>query len=330
MKSPRTVIPIAFLAVAAAVCPRPAFAWSANGHKTVALIAESRLSDAAKAAVASILGPTATLDAVAPCADDIRGKTGYDCAGINLNDDPQSEPWHFVDVPISESPAGGAALEAYCPNQACVIDQINKDVDALKTSIVQTDRQLALIFLVHFVGDVHQPLHCADEIVAGVSDRGGNLKSVVFPGVPRDAARGALNLHSLWDHQILPEDSNDPVTTSQRLIADLKGRDVSSWLAGSFVSDAAFESFSIAKSTVYPAYYAPDGKSIDSAYQARMTPIVDERLERAGVRLAALLEAALVGAPAAVPAPGPSGGAGAASLERARERVKRAESAPPP
>ena len=303
MKSPRASF--CSLVVAAALCPRAAFAWSANGHKTVALIAESRLSDAAKAAVASILGPTAALDAVAPCADDIRGKTGYDCAGIELNDDPQSEPWHFVDVPIADSPANGAALEAFCPNQACVIDQINKDVDALKSSTVRADRQLALIFLVHFVGDVHQPLHCADEIVAGVNDRGGNLKNVVFHGaapeaVP-DAGRGSLNLHALWDHQILPADTNDPGATSQRLIADLKGKDVGAWLAGNFVSDAAFESFSIAKSTVYPAYYAPDGKDPGSDYQARMTPIVDERLERAGVRLAALLEAALVGPPAASP-----------------------------
>jgi hypothetical protein len=82
---------------------------------------------------------------------------------------------------------------------------------------------------------------------------------------------------------------------------DLKGKDVGSWLGGNIVSDAAFESFSIAKSTVYPAYYAPDGKTIGAAYQARMTPIVDERLERAGVRLAALLETALVPPPAAAP-----------------------------
>ena len=320
-------------AAAALLCPRAALAWSANGHKAVALIAQSRLSDAAKAAVASLLG-SATMDGVAPCADDVRGKTGYDCDGIQMADDPASEPWHFVDAPIADSPADGAALEAYCPNQACVIDQINKDVNILKTSNVPADRQLALIFLIHFVGDEHQPLHCSDEIVNGVNDRGGNLKNVSFRGVAAaqaadpNAAIGALNLHALWDHQILPGDTNDPGQTSQRLIADLQSKDVSSWTSGDFVHDAAFESFSIAKNTVYPAYYAPNGKNIDSAYQAQMTPIVNERLERAGVRLAALLESALGGAPSAAPAP--PDGSGASSLEKSKRRVKRAESAPPP
>jgi hypothetical protein len=344
MKSPRASFGLS-LAAAAAFCPRAAFAWSANGHKTVALIAESRLGDAAKAAVAAILGPTATLDAVAPCADDVRGKTGYDCAGIELDDDPQSEPWHFVDVPITESPADGAALEAFCPDQACVVDQINKDLNILKTSAIPAERRLALIFLVHFVGDEHQPLHCADEIVNGVNDRGGNLKNVSFHGVAPEAAPKAdpdaarsLNLHALWDHQILPEDSNEPGPTSQRLIANLSpgGKDadqISLWLEGDVVAKAAVESFDIAKSTVYPAYYAPNGKIIDSAYQARMTPIVDERLERAGVRLASLLETALVGAPAAAPMPipvpaAPSGGA--SSLDKVRGSVERAEGVLPP
>ena len=323
---------LSLAAAAALLRPSAARAWSANGHKTVALIAQSRLSPAAKAAVASLLG-SATMDGVAPCADDVRGKTGYVCDGIPMTDDPQSQPWHFVDAPISDSPSDGSALEAYCPNQACVIDQINADVNVLKTSGVQADRRLALIFLIHFVGDEHQPLHCADEIVNGVNDRGGNLKSVNFRGVAAaqvdpNAAYG-LNLHALWDHQILPGDTNDPGQTSARLIADLQGKDVSSWTSGDYVRDAAFESYSIAKNTVYPAYYAPNGKNIDSAYQAQMTPIVDERLERAGVRLAALLEGALVpdaGSPASSTRP-----SSAAALEKSRKRVKKAsENAPPP
>jgi hypothetical protein len=325
---------LSLAAVAAALlCPRAAFAWSVNGHKTVALIAASRLSPGAKAAVAALLG-SATMDGVAPCADDVRGKTGFDCDGIQMADDPASEPWHFVDAPISDSPGDGAALESYCPNQACVIDQINKDVNILKTSSVQADRQLALIFLIHFVGDEHQPLHCADEIVNGVNDRGGNLKSVSFRSVSTaqasdpNAVAGGLNLHALWDHQILPGDTNDPAQTSRRLIADLQGKDVSSWTSGDFVHGAAFESYSIAKNTVYPAYYAPNGKDIDSSYQSQMTPIVDERLERAGVRLAALLESALAGSPLAAPAP--PNGSGASSLEKSKRRVKRAENAPPP
>jgi hypothetical protein len=323
MKPPRAALRLASLVVVVSLCPRAARAWSANGHKTVALIAESRLSDQTRQAVAAILGPTATLDAIAPCADDIRGKTGFNCAGIVLNDDPQSQPWHFIDVPISASPADDAALEDYCPNQACVVDQIRADVQALQGAAAQsaTQKQMALMFLVHFVGDEHQPLHCADEIVGGVNDRGGNLKNINFEGT-------AMNLHALWDHQIQAADVNDPGQTSQRLIADLQGKDVGAWLSGDFVADAAFESFTIAKDTVYPAYYAQNAKSLGAAYQQQMTPIVDERLERAGVRLAALLNQALGGgAPAAAPAASPdpaSPAPGMNDLQKTKRKIKRA------
>ncbi len=291
--------------------PRPAAAWSANGHRAVALIAAARLSDAAKQAVTAILGPGVTLDAIAPCADDIRGRSGFDCAGLPLAAEPQSEPWHFIDVPVNASPAGAADLEAFCPNGACVVDQIRAAMKTLSDPAAsQAQKQVALMFLVHFVGDEHQPLHCANEVVAGVNDRGGNLKAVTFAGAQ-------INLHSLWDHQIQPSDANDPAATSARLAAALQGQDVSSWLAGDFVAAAAFESFTLAKTVVYPAYYASDPKSLGADYQAKMTPIVDQRLERAGVRLAALLESALVPAPpAAVPA------APAGELERAKRRVR--------
>jgi hypothetical protein len=289
-------------AAAFLLAPRAALAWSANGHRAVALIAASRLSPAAKQGVADILGPNVSLDAIAWCADDIRGKTGFDCAGLQLVAEPQSQPGHFLDVPISAAPADGAALEAWCTGGACVVDQIRAEVKTLQNSATsQADKQVALMFLVHFVGDVHQPLHCADESVNGVNDRGGNLKNVVFEGVP-------LNLHSLWDHQIQPTDANDPAATSARLIADLSGKDLSSWLSGDYVVTAALESFGIAKSVAYPSYYGSDPNSLGQSYQAQMTPIIDGRLERAGVRLAALLETALVRPPvvAAANAAGPA------------------------
>ncbi|MFI5345923.1 MAG: S1/P1 nuclease [Elusimicrobiota bacterium] len=318
MRTPRASSPwMAYALVSAGLLfPCRASAWSANGHKTVALIAESRLSETSKAAIAAILGPTATLDAIAPCADDIRGKSGFDCAGLQLAADPQSQPWHFVDAPITASPAAAPDLEAFCPGGACVVDQIRAALKTLQDSsptLAANDKQVALMFLVHFVGDVHQPLHCANEIVNGVNDRGGNLKKVAYNGVASPGGF-ALNLHALWDHQINSSDTNDPAATSRRLIADLQNKDVSSWLAGDFVGGAALESFAIAKGTVYPAYYAQNPMALGADYQRQMQPIVDERLERAGVRLAALLEqafapqspAAVAGRAAALATPPPA------------------------
>jgi hypothetical protein len=304
MRTPRAPFPWKAYALVAAglLLPRPSFAWSANGHKTVALIAESRLSETSKAAIAAILGPTATLDAIAPCADDIRGRSGFDCAGLQLVAEPQSEPWHFVDAPITASPANPSDLEAFCPGGACVVDQIRAAVQTLQNqgpAITANQKQVALMFLVHFAGDVHQPLHCANEIVNGVNDRGGNLKKVSFNGVSVFPQGFSLNLHALWDHQINSQDTNDPVVTSQRLIADLQTKDVSSWLTGDFVGGAAMESFSIAKNVVYPAYYSQNPLALGADYQRQMQPIVDERLEKAGVRLAALLEQALAPQPPA-------------------------------
>ena len=279
---------LAVLLLAAA--PRPGAAWSANGHRTVALIAQDRLSPQARKAVAALLGPQADLEGVAACADVIR-RSADDCAGIPLAAEPRSEPWHFVDIPISDSPS---SPDDYCPNGACVTAQARAEMKTLEDpGASAADKRLALIMLVHFVGDMHQPLHCAEELEAGVSDRGGNLKRVTFDG----DKSGKLNLHSLWDHVIEPTDSFDPVELSRRLESDLQGKDVSSWLEGDVISRAAMESFQIAKTQIYPAYHAPGGSSIDAAYQSRMQPVAFERLEMAGVRLAALIEQALAAQP---------------------------------
>ncbi|MDE2236870.1 MAG: hypothetical protein KGK30_03185, partial [Elusimicrobia bacterium] len=230
----------------------------------------------------------ATLEQVAPCADFIRRGSGADCAGIQLDAEPQSRPWHFIDIPISDSPE---SLEPYCPGGNCVVDQIKDDVRALEDSSASfSQRQLALIYLVHFVGDEHQPLHCADEIVDGRSDYGGNAKPVVFEG----SRSQRLNLHALWDHIIEPKDKLDPSTLAAQLERDIKKRDISSWTSGDFVADAARESFQIAKDDIYPEY-AADGGRIDASYHDRMQALAELRLEKAGVRLSALIETALGG-----------------------------------
>lgn len=288
MRTPSPVSEALLALTAAALFPAPASAWSANGHRTVALIAESRLDDVTRKAVADILGPGATLDAIAPCADDVRVGS-FDCSGIPLKAQPESEPWHFIDVPIAgPAPVDGAALETFCPNGACVVDRIRDAAKALQDpQALRDDKQAALMFLVHFAGDVHQPLHCAYGMFNGAPDRGGNAEAVKFGGAE-------LKLHSLWDHQIRATDGeNDPVAESRRLIADLQGKDVSGWLAGDFLSQAAIESFEIARSTGYPAYYAGTPGAI-------LPSIVDERLEKAGVRLAEMLKVAV--APATMPA----------------------------
>jgi len=197
------------------------------------------------------------------------------CGGLELQNNPDSEPWHFIDIPISVAPTA-TSLQAYCPGNACVVDQIEIDVKTLRDQTIPLSdprKMYALMYLVHFVGDEHQPLHCATDIENGVDDRGGNGKPVALldaNGNPVIAPTpyGPLELHALWDDQIeATDDGNDPVALSSQLERGaLMDPQTGSWSAGGDASaaqitqkiatTAALESFDKAKQVIYPAYYA--------------------------------------------------------------------------
>lgn len=290
--------------------PQSLSAWSAHGHRAVALVAERRLSGPAKAGVDAVLGPGITLAGIAACADALRGDLAEDpqddpvgadpidhsahtvsCGGITWQEEGRSRPWHYINIPITDSPRDAAGLKAYCANSDCIVDQIALEAEVLgQPSASQSDKQKALMFLVHFVGDLHQPLHSATEVVGRTDDRGGNLKWVRFNGAK-------LRLHSLWDHVIEVKDSFDADALSQTLEREIAAKTgaVSSWTAGDFVTAAALESLKVGQDDIYPHYYSDDNQNLGSAYRNLMQPKAFDRMERAGVRLAALLESALGG-----------------------------------
>lgn len=277
----------------------PAGAWGPVGHKTVALIASDRLSPRAREKVAAILGEGVGLDEVALCADDIR-KSSTTCAGrFPLAHDKRTSPWHYIDIPTRDLPTP-ATLDRYCDkdgaDDACVMDQIKAELAVLASPGASTeDRRRALIFVVHFVGDVHQPLHCATEVTrAGKSDHGGNLKWVALAGAQPGGRK--MNLHALWD-AVLRTDPKErgpgPRALADRLEKDLADKDLAPWLEGDVVVRAVLESHAIAKDVIYPEYHKNYGKPIGKYYQDKHRPIAYERLQRAGVRLSHLLEQAL-------------------------------------
>lgn len=269
--------------------PPTARAWSAREHDAVGRLAQRLLSPDTQRAVAQLYGPGVTLGQIAACADQIRGQRGTTCAGVWLDAEPESSHWHFINAPVTSSPRAPGDLKPYCPGGACVVDQVRAAADALKAGKKATDRQVALMFLVHLVGDEHQPLHCATALYRGADDRGGNAEPVAWDGTA--ATFGQLSLHGLWDHLIAPTDENDPAALADELYATLPP-DASSWAAGDYVGAAALESFAIAQKQIYPAYDATGGR-IDAAYVAKFRPVAKRRLQMAGVRLAALIEAAL-------------------------------------
>ncbi|HET9930468.1 MAG TPA: S1/P1 nuclease, partial [Polyangiaceae bacterium] len=134
-------------------------AWGPIGHETVAHLAERNLTSKARARVAELLGPRASLASIATWADDVRKAR------------PETKNWHFIDIE-NDARTRRPDVARFCPEHDCVVDQIDMARQRLvDEKLTLGERSEALKFLVHFVGDLHQPLHCADD-----DDRGGNEK----------------------------------------------------------------------------------------------------------------------------------------------------------
>jgi len=146
-------------AAAAALAPALTFGFSATGHQLVALVADHDLSTATRQAILQIL-PGQTLAQVSTWADEYRSQA------------PSTGPWHYIDYNIVTG-----QIEPPQVGQPNILDAISSNSQALRNSGSATTRQQALKFVVHFLGDLHQPLHCADN-----NDSGGNGVSVRYNG----------------------------------------------------------------------------------------------------------------------------------------------------
>lgn len=264
------------------------YAWGGLGHRTVGLIAERHLSPAALAQVRGLLGPNASLSDIATCADDIKRKP-IKCGPFMLNADKRTSSWHYINIPLNGAPTADT-LTRWCKGHGrqdqCSIVQIRRQLEILKDP--KTDlygKQIALMYVVHLVGDLHMPLHNADD-----GDAGGNSKLVRFMAGPRGNKK--TNLHHIWDNMLLKDSEvkkRKPKELAERLERDLEGKNSGAWTSGDLIDKAALESFSIAKTRIYANYELTGGADLKGDYQREMQPIAFEQVEKAGVRLAALL-----------------------------------------
>ena len=298
-RSPRKVL-AALVAVAGLnSCLAPAaFGWSRVGHQTVALIAEHRLSPATAKQVRAILGPGISLADISACADNIKRRPIKCADSFQVARNPASRKQHYINISIKDSP-DMSSIMTYCRihgnARVCIIDQIEDGLAVLKDSdATRAQKQIALMFIVHFVGDLHQPLHNAFEVDAkGRGDGGGNGADVWFMQSPR--AKHPMNLHHVWDN-MLETDSVLKKTGApeyaKRLEATISKDEAAKWLSVDSAG-AALESFEIAKTVIYPAYHARRGERLAESYQDEMQPVAFLQVQKAGVRLAAMLDAAL-------------------------------------
>lgn len=257
-------------ALAGLVAPRPVLAWGAHGHRIATRIAEARLSPATRAAIRELLHEGDTLLTVCTWADE----DGHDAV-------PGSAPWHYVNVPIDAE----RYSDRYCRRGDCVVAKVRQFRKVLADrQRPKAERARALLFLVHFVQDVHQPLHVGDR-----DDRGGNDTQVQFNG------RG-VNLHRLWDTTIINETSRDDREWVAAIGPLLTPENITRWTA-SPVETWADESLDAARRAyrdpATPTRALATGDRISRTYVDAAVPVIRLRLAQAGVRLAHELNAAL-------------------------------------
>jgi hypothetical protein len=241
----------------------PAYPWGSKGHEIVAAIAETHLTEAAQKQIKALLPQGTTL------AD---ASTWPDKAGRQI---PDMDPYHFVNFPKD---ANRYDQQRDCKLRNCIIEAIAWYVQVLKSpDAPRNEKRVALRFVAHLVGDIHQPLH------AGFAeDRGGNSVDVTFNG-------RKTNLHSLWDTGLVELEEGTPTEVAVRIEKAVTGEERKQW-QGNTPEQWALESLAIVRAQVYRL---PASGEIPADYIERARPVIRTRLAQAGVRLAWLLNQTL-------------------------------------
>lgn len=284
--------------------PAPAaFAYGAYAHQAVAGLALRHLTPAARTALDDLIAPYNFYDFnISSWPDFIRGDKDYDAKY------PNNRAWHFIDFDASAPYRDGVPFAIQDPdpvNLAAAISRVQRVLANPRAS--RSARFDALRFLVHFLGEVHQPFHC----ISRDNDLGGNNIPVrSFQGRnARNTARQArargdrLCLHSVWDDEMFEEYRRGRYVYSTVLSLDARipRRLARTWLAGS-PRDWAIESYwvarrygySFADGTPLPSYWGTDDLDLTPEnYIDSRLPLLQTLLQKAGIRLAHLLNLSL-------------------------------------
>lgn len=236
--------------------------WGVVGHRAIGQIAENHLTPAAKTAVTALLG-TESLADVSIWADQLRMKEEF----------KYTTPWHYINLPLGLNHAGfktrvmGMKDNVYSAMLAQ--EQILTDKNSSREKKAE-----ALKFIVHFVGDLHQPMH-----ISRAEDQGGNTIQLNYDGK-------GTNLHSLWDTNLIAHQG----LTYQELAAQLDSvppKAAHRWNRQPLIN-WLWESYQIS-SKLYAEVDQMKDRKLNDNYYADHLPVVEIRLQQAGLRLAGLL-----------------------------------------
>ena len=274
-----------------ALASAPVQAWGDLGHRVTALIAYRHLTPKARTALDALLrsdGDTLT-------TQDFAGRATW--ADKYRGTHRETAAWHFVDVEIDHPDVAGACFEfpalgagqaaSAGPARDCVVNKIDEFAAELASpATAPAERLLALKFLIHFIGDVHQPLHAADH-----HDRGGNCIGLALPHGQ------AANLHGYWDVDVVEALGRSAEQIADRLDARAPHPRQENWAKGT-ARDWAMESFELGRRDVYALTSRPTcarfgSVALSPEYAARAQEDAATQLLKAGIRMAAVLNGAL-------------------------------------
>ncbi len=249
------------------LAPLTSFCWGVTGHRVIAEIAQNHLSKRSKKELKKIIGRE-NLAMWANWPDFIKSDTTHTW--------DKASKWHYVNLPdnLSKDEFISKLQSSTGEN---LYTQIKAMVAQLRDeSLSRETRQIALRFLIHFVGDLHQPLHVGRE-----EDQGGNKISVTWFDKP-------TNLHSVWDVSLV--DFQQYSYTEYAKVLDIVAEEeVETWQQSS-LEEWFYESYSLAHK-VYTSVPA-DGK-LGYKYNYIFQQDLDRQLLKGGVRLARLINEAL-------------------------------------
>jgi hypothetical protein len=207
------------------------------------------------------------------------------------HDHPETGPWHYIDIPLQDTTID---LRRGCPNGDCVLVKTEAFLAVLKdTQADRTAKAQALRFVIHFVGDLHQPLHDEDD-----NDKGGNMRLVQLGShVPPPGLND--NLHWLWDTGLIERINSSDRALAEIIRREITDADVTAWAQGG-MADWILEAHRLAQTAAYQGLGSANPAVITPEYEHQADQVIETQLARAGVRLAFLLNKALHRTPAAL------------------------------
>lgn len=249
-----------FWAVVLLLISSPLYAFSQMGHQLVCEIAYQQVSDTTRQQLNLMMSKSPYSHFTKSCswADEVRNQPQFSFASA----------LHYVNFPRSHK----QVTQADCPQQGCILSAISHMQLKLKQN---RDDWQALLFLAHFIGDLHQPLH-----VSYADDLGGNRTAVYFYGLPN-------NLHGVWDFALLKQLGYETDNAkADALKSALTRSEIQQWQQGDVLSWAN-ESAALTQQ-IYQQY--KPGMLLDAAYVSQYSRTVEQKLKQAGVRLAMVLD----------------------------------------